>query len=497
MNIFEQYGIKEVADVTLYSIHYKEDGSGELYYLPALYLNTLKISTFEETSQNVWSKGGSDNSRLISWNFGKDINIKLQDALCSPASLSLCWGGVLSADWNNGKVKINTSQNQFKKIARFEKYSYSGIDNIKNQIISLLPKSKNDIENNGLDYSSSIIDNLIIQGNGITNNKIYKWKMTINSSIKSVSQIPDRFYDVTGKMFKIDINKKISVFNLEAPTYSNYKDAIIYRINSNYNQDEVERVNNDLVNQVKFDHYGSVEEVKEILDTCYCSYLAIIIDNNNNYKALVGRVEKINEEKIVVWYKPKVDINTNLFKGLDLWLHFDNLNEMIYYLITKHQDNIVRIDLEDEKQEIWAYINPETMLPFEDEYWFHEGESYYIKSLTLTKDNSNLEGVKICIKAENFPGSYMLEGETYIKDIDDGVEKHMQIRIYFCSVKAEQSFELQPDGEPVVFDLSLEVGKPPSGPMVELINYETRKKLKKGENGFYYEIDGSTEVLSE
>lgn len=109
MNIFEQYGIKEVADVTLYSIHYKEDGSGELYYLPALYLNTLKISTFEETSQNVWSKGGSDNSRLISWNFGKDINIKLQDALCSPASLSLCWGGILSADWNNGKVKINTS----------------------------------------------------------------------------------------------------------------------------------------------------------------------------------------------------------------------------------------------------------------------------------------------------------------------------------------------------------------------------------------------------
>ena len=71
------------------------------------------------------------------------------------------------------------------------------------------------------------------------------------------------------------------------------------------------------------------------------------------------------------------------------------------------------------------------------------------------------------------------------------------IRIYFCSVKAEQSFELQPDGEPVVFDLSLEVGKPPSGPMVELINYETRKKLEKGENGFYYEIDGSTEVLSE
>ena len=43
MNIFDQYGIKEVADVTLYSIHKKQDGSGDVYYVPALYLDTLKI----------------------------------------------------------------------------------------------------------------------------------------------------------------------------------------------------------------------------------------------------------------------------------------------------------------------------------------------------------------------------------------------------------------------------------------------------------------------
>ena len=58
MNIFEQYGIKEVADCTLYSIHRKKDGSGELYYVPALYLDTLKISTVEKTAENVWATGG-------------------------------------------------------------------------------------------------------------------------------------------------------------------------------------------------------------------------------------------------------------------------------------------------------------------------------------------------------------------------------------------------------------------------------------------------------
>lgn len=102
MNIFDQYGIKEVADVTLYSIHKKKDGSGGVYYVPALFLDTLKVSTVEETGENTWAQGGIGNGKLINWNYGKEINVTLEDALCTPASLGMCWGGVLSADWNNG-----------------------------------------------------------------------------------------------------------------------------------------------------------------------------------------------------------------------------------------------------------------------------------------------------------------------------------------------------------------------------------------------------------
>ena len=102
MNILDQYGIKEVADVTLYSIHKKKDGSGGVYYVPALFLDTLKVSTVEKTGESTWATGGIGNSNLINWDYGKTITVNLEDALCTPASLGLCWGGTLSADWKNG-----------------------------------------------------------------------------------------------------------------------------------------------------------------------------------------------------------------------------------------------------------------------------------------------------------------------------------------------------------------------------------------------------------
>ena len=104
LGIFDQYGIKEVADVTIYSIHKKKDGSGDVYYVPALYLDTLKISSAEKTAENVWAQGGLGNARLICWDYGKQINVTLEDALCTPAYLGLCWGGVLSSDWKDGHV---------------------------------------------------------------------------------------------------------------------------------------------------------------------------------------------------------------------------------------------------------------------------------------------------------------------------------------------------------------------------------------------------------
>lgn len=91
MNIFQQYGIKEVADVCLYAIELDEND--DEIYIPVLYLDTLKVSTVEEKASQVSAQGGIGNPKLITWDYGRDITVNLEDALFSPASQGMTWGG--------------------------------------------------------------------------------------------------------------------------------------------------------------------------------------------------------------------------------------------------------------------------------------------------------------------------------------------------------------------------------------------------------------------
>lgn len=91
-SILDRYGIKEVADVTFYKI----GESGAPTY-PVLYLDTLKVSTIEQTAETSEAKGGKGNATLISWDYGKEINVTLEDALFSAKSMSIMFG--------NGTVK--------------------------------------------------------------------------------------------------------------------------------------------------------------------------------------------------------------------------------------------------------------------------------------------------------------------------------------------------------------------------------------------------------
>ena len=56
MNILDRYGIKEVADVTFYEI--ADNGEAGA---PVLYLDTLKVSTIEQTAESTSARGGKGN----------------------------------------------------------------------------------------------------------------------------------------------------------------------------------------------------------------------------------------------------------------------------------------------------------------------------------------------------------------------------------------------------------------------------------------------------
>ena len=86
-NILDRYGIKEVADVTFYDI--KQDGT---IGAPVLFLDTLKVSTIELTAEQAEARGGKGNPPLIIWDYGKEINVTLEDALFSAKSMAIMFG---------------------------------------------------------------------------------------------------------------------------------------------------------------------------------------------------------------------------------------------------------------------------------------------------------------------------------------------------------------------------------------------------------------------
>lgn len=87
-SILDRYGIKEVADVTFYEI----DKTTSQPKHPVLYLDTLKVSTIEQTAETSDARGGKGNPKLITWDYGKDITVTLEDALFSAKSLSIMFG---------------------------------------------------------------------------------------------------------------------------------------------------------------------------------------------------------------------------------------------------------------------------------------------------------------------------------------------------------------------------------------------------------------------
>lgn len=108
VNIFERYGIKEVANVYFEALSSEADANineGDI----VLYLDTLKVSTVETTAENVSAQGGWGNPKLVTWDYGKDINVTLEDAVISWEEMRILMGAQMfnkSDDSTGHKVII-------------------------------------------------------------------------------------------------------------------------------------------------------------------------------------------------------------------------------------------------------------------------------------------------------------------------------------------------------------------------------------------------------
>ena len=122
-NLLEQYGIKEVADVTIYDL---ETGA------PVLFLDTLKVSTIEQTAEQTEARGGKGNPPLIIWDYGKEITVTLEDALFSPASMAIMFGdkdgaGAVSSVTRMKKVALTAAITSIPSGKKYYKGAASGV----------------------------------------------------------------------------------------------------------------------------------------------------------------------------------------------------------------------------------------------------------------------------------------------------------------------------------------------------------------------------------
>ena len=102
-SILDRYGIKEVADVTFYKLN--DDGTPGV---PVLFLDTLKVSTIEQTAEQADARGGKGNPKLITWDYGKEITVTIEDALFSPKSMAIMHGKGVAYAKSSGTVKRTT-----------------------------------------------------------------------------------------------------------------------------------------------------------------------------------------------------------------------------------------------------------------------------------------------------------------------------------------------------------------------------------------------------
>lgn len=574
-----------------------------------------------------------------------------------------------------------------------EKAFYPRNDTVNAVVSNLLPRDgKEDIL---LDQSgdpvylqrSSILDGVNIKGFGYVDSKPYKWHLEIETAVKSVTVVPDRFFSIYGKSYPI---KRMQTVGINQPSEA-FKYEIIYLRGYDQYTDESPCARIIYHKQAEQGEQTQACTVTEdyvalgyLADADAYPYLKIRVCWDGSVRAYLGaknvdwdlkrQIEGHVTGEDTAWVEIP-QINTDQFRNIDLWVRFDSINALSYYLITKYENNIFDIGpkvihhgledrgankslkpgvakvvvdpevqtgvqftvkagskihvknwtlgsdgLREEWEEdqildetttftadigtsltaeeftlygvldendvmlklakkydlgfssgtgsgalgyefgsletgsiiaiveagpftitmdedadpdmakeavgkdytlddpswvgqaeednactpcckrdnfsraIWAYVNPKTMQPYDDDYWFHQGEPYYKKSLTLSTKQNPCKAKKIFVEQGVFPGMYKIVCETLIRERETGEDERVQISLPLCKIKSDQTLTLQADGDPTTFNLDVEVATPPNGVPMEITFYEVEKEMKQGCSGSMVAKDGSTKI---
>ena len=416
MNLFQKYGIKEVSDVVFYSINEIGD---EVFYTPVLFLDTLKVSTLEKSAQKVSAQGGKGNKKLITWNYGKEITLNLEDALFSPASMSMIWGGLLESKlskYTSTIVKCNMANKYGTLHYSIKAYPSPALTDEEWEIVFEVA------EENNLD-----------SGSGNQNATKYKKNGDIIESY-----VAENRNSLIYKYFK----RKWATETEKAMPQS-IIDAIIKKIDS---LDKVGNIETDIHEL----------EVIDRMEKC------IVKDR----KGLEISTKK-QKENLLRYYKDDKTSSYTIFydaKTMLPLLQVNDAGKVLGWDGDKDDDN-------------------DGILEETDKFRIKIGTVYYKWTRTVKYKESEDDGIlgrTLVIDAETFPDDYKIVGETYIREQKTGKDQRYQFVIHRANVSSDTSITLQADGDPTTFSMQIDVLTPPNDIQMELKQYNVEDDLLEG-----------------
>lgn len=417
MNLFQKYGIKEVADVVFYSI--TEVGDEE-FYTPVLFLDTLKVSTLEKSAEKVEAKGGKGNKKLIVWNFGKEITLNLEDALFSPASMSLTWGGRLDAKlsvYTSAIVKCNMANKYGLLNYSVKAYPSPALTDEEWDIIFEVMEELNIDSGSGNDNPNKYID-------------------------KNEAYVMENRTKVIYNYFK-----RLRTAEAEKAMGQNVIDKVISKI------DRLEKVG-----YIDTDIHDL--EVIDRMEKC------IVTDRNG----LTISTSK-QKENLLKYYK---DDRTSSYTI------FYDAKTMLPLLQVEDDGTILGWDGNEEDG---TDTNGNGHNPESDLFTIKIGTVYYKWTRTVKYKESEDDGIlgrTLVIDAETFPDAYKIVGECYIREQKTGKDQRYQFIIHRAMVSSDTSITLEAEGEPTIFSMQVDVLTPPNDIMIELKQYDVEEDLLEG-----------------
>lgn len=144
MATLERFGIKEVADVRFYEV--ANDTSAAAAYAavkgetPVIEFDTLKVSNIESTAESTDARGGKGNAALISWDYGREVTLTIEDALMSMECLALLFEGNKDKLDDGITINANTFPGTYTIVGKT--YARNETDGKDHLLTFVVPKAK-------------------------------------------------------------------------------------------------------------------------------------------------------------------------------------------------------------------------------------------------------------------------------------------------------------------------------------------------------------------